>query len=261
MENKDRDIEELYARLDDLKERADRGDVGISAFLTPRELHYAESYLSRNKAKFLSFGGYNGAERKTVYLLPEYMDSVESPDEMTEYGYDANISVIEAKGSGFEKLSHRSFMGSLLGLGLERSVIGDIIMTDEYTALVFCDSSIADFLLLSWQKAGRDKIKLLRVSLPKDFAPSRKYAQMTDTVASPRLDCVVGALCSLSREKARAAVESVLIELDYECEERADREVKAPCLISVRGYGKFRLLSVEDKTKKGRYRLVGEKFL
>jgi RNA-binding protein YlmH len=259
MEN--RETEELYARLDDLKERADRGDVGISAFLTPRELHYAESYLGRKKIDFLSFGGYDDAERKMVYILPEYMEGVDNTDALTEYGYSTNISVLEAKGSGFEKLSHRTFMGSLLGLGLERSVIGDIVMTDEHTALVFCDSSIAEFLLASWQKAGRDKIKLSKVCLPKGFAPSRKYAPINDTVASPRLDCVVGALCSLSREKARVAVESGTVELDYECEERADREVRTPCLISVRGYGKFKVLSLEDKTKKGRYRLVGEKFL
>ena len=259
MENKD--IEELYARLDDLKERADRGDVGISAFLTPRELHYAERYLLHKKTSFICYGGYDGAERKKAYILPEYMEAVEDACTMAEYGYSANISVVEAKGSGFKRLSHRAFMGSLLGLGIERGVIGDIIMTDERTALVFCDSSIAEFLLSHWQKAGRDKIKLSLAVLPSGFSVERKYAPISDTVASARLDCVVGALCSLSREKARSAVEGGLVELDYENEERADREVKTPCLISVRGYGKFRVLSLEDKTKKGRYRLVGEKFL
>ena len=52
-----------------------------------------------------------------------------------------------------------------------------------------------------------------------------------------------------------------LAELDYETEERPDRTVNAPCTVSVRGQGKFRVLSVNDKTRKGRYRLVAEKFL
>jgi RNA-binding protein YlmH len=84
---------------------------------------------------------------------------------------------------------------------------------------------------------------------------------ISDTVASPRLDCIVGALCSLSREKARATVESGLVELDFEREERPDRTVSAPCIISVRGYGRFRINSVSDMTKKGRYRLNAEKFV
>lgn len=261
MEKRDKDIEELYARLDDLKGRADRGDVGISAFLTPRELHYAERYLSLGKIPFFSFGGYREAERRRVYVLPDYMEGVLDAESLCEYGHSTDIATLEVKGSGFEKLSHRSFMGSLLGLGIERSVIGDIVMTEDAGAIVFCDGAISEFLLSHWQKAGRDKIKLSRVEISHDFAPKRMYAPIGDTVASPRLDCVVGALCSLSREKARAAVESGLVDLDYECEERADKEIKAPCLISVRGYGKYRVLSLEDRTKKGRYRLVGEKFL
>ena len=54
---------------------------------------------------------------------------------------------------------------------------------------------------------------------------------------------------------------SGFVEVDFETEERPDRTVSAPCTVSVRGYGRFRLLSVEDKTKKGRYRLVAEKYL
>jgi RNA-binding protein YlmH len=80
-------------------------------------------------------------------------------------------------------------------------------------------------------------------------------------VASSRLDCVVAAVCSLSRERARAVVESGLVELDFECEERADRAINPPCVISVRGFGRFKINSVSDKTKKGRYRLLAQKYL
>jgi RNA-binding protein YlmH len=89
-----RDIKEfdgLYARLEDLKKRAVRGEMGISAFLSPRELHYAEVYLRRSGACFLSFGGYESAERKRIYVLPEYMESVEKAEEILEYGCETAI--------------------------------------------------------------------------------------------------------------------------------------------------------------------------
>jgi RNA-binding protein YlmH len=259
-----RDIKEfdgLYARLEDLKKRAVRGEMGISAFLSPRELHYAESYLRRTGSCFVSLGGYNGAERKRVYILPEYMEGVESADELSEYGSETDIVAIEIKGSGFVSLSHRDFMGALLCLGVERGVIGDIITLDGGSAVAFCDKKIADFIVAELRDVGRDKVRCRLMNVDKDFCPKRSFAAISDTVASARLDCVVAALCKLSREKARECVLSGLAELDYEYCERPDREVTAPCVLSVRGYGKFRVCSLGELTKKGRMRLVAEKFL
>lgn len=254
-----REFEELYARLEDMKKRAVRGEVGISAFLSPRELHYAAARLRACGAAFFEYGGYGEAERKRIYLLPEYMEQSCDADSLREYGESDGIAVISAKGSGFCRISHRDFMGSLLGLGIERSVIGDIVALDDASAMVFCDEKIADFLISAWDQAGRDKIKCQRAELSEGFAPKRNYTQINDTVASPRLDCVVAALCNLSREKARECVLAGACELNYECEERPDREVPEGALISVRGQGKFKIFSIGTRTKKGRLRLSAGK--
>ena len=259
-----RDIKEfdgLYARLEDLKKRAVRGEMGISAFLSPRELHYAESYLRRSGVCFISFGGCNSVERKRLYILPEYMESVKEAEELLEYGSDTAIVALEIKGSGYVSLSHRDFMGALLCLGIERGVLGDIITLGGGSAVAFCDARIADFIIKELCEVGRDKVKCRLLSIDKDFCPARSVVAISDTVASARLDCVVAALCKLSREKARLTVLSGEAELDYEYCERPDREVTAPCVLSVRGYGKFRVCSLSELTKKGRIRLVAEKFL
>ena len=257
----EREFDGLYARLEDMKKRAIRGELGISAFLSPRELHYSESYLRRSGSCFISFGGYEGAERKRVYILPEYMESVSSADELAEYGNETAIVALEIKGSGFVSLSHRDFMGALLRLGVERDVVGDIITLGGGSAVAFCDLRIADFITTELRDVGRDKVKCRIASIDKDFCPKRSFAAISDTVASARLDCVVAALCNLSREKARECVLSGLAELDYEYCERPDREVTAPCILSVRGYGKFKVCSLGELTKKGRIRLFAEKFL
>lgn len=253
-------FDSLFARLDDLKECAVRGNVGISAFFSPREEIAAREYLTRGRVNFISYGGYGDAERKKIYILPDFIEDA-SVEALLEFGFSCEIDCVQIKGSGFEALSHRAVMGSLLGLGIERDVVGDIVMLDESRAVFFCDSRLTEFFCVSLERVGRDKVKVRKIELDENILPEKRVQKINDTVASARLDCVVAAICSISRERAKERIVSSLVELNYECEERADREVSVPAIISVRGEGKFRVLSLNDKTKKGRYRLVAEKFL
>jgi RNA-binding protein YlmH len=152
-------------------------------------------------------------------------------------------------------------LGSLLGLGVERDVLGDIIMTDERSAVVICDAKMVSFFESGLSRVGRDTVKIKRISLDGLVLPERKTAPISDTVASPRLDCVVAALCSISRERAKERILASAVELNYVIEERPDREVVAPTVLSIRGVGKFKVLSVCERTKKGRLRLLAEKYL
>ena len=253
-------FDSLFARLDDLKERAVRGNVGISAFFSPREEIAAREYLTRGKVNFISYGGYSDAERKKIYVLPDFIEEG-SIEALIEFGFSCEMDCVEIRGSGFETLSHRAVMGSLLGLGIERDVVGDIVMLNENRAIFFCDSRLTPFFCESLERVGRDKVRVRKIELDESILPERKVQRINDTVASARLDCVVAAICSLSRERAKEKIASSLVELNYECEERVDREVSVPAIISVRGVGRFRIISLNDKTKKGRYRLVAEKFL
>ncbi len=257
------ELDGLFARLDDLCAMAEKGEMSASSFLSPRELHYAVSYLDRRGARYLVFGGYPDAERAKIHLLPDYMEGVCHGSELAEYGYGDTVVAVEIKGSGYRRLSHRDYLGSLLGLGVQRDVLGDILVSGEMgeRAVIFCDATIREFFLSHLERIANDKVKADCVDLDKIELPQRSFAAISDTVASARLDCVIAALCSVSRERAKELVTAGLAELDFECEERPDRGVCAPCTVSVRGYGKFRVLSVTDKTRKGRYRLLAEKYL
>lgn len=258
----------LYARLDDLCGRSLNGELGVSDFLSPADLHFASAYLGRRGASFCSYGGYPDAERRKIYILPDYMSGGMEADAdierfLEEFGFSANITALRVTGSGYRKLSHRDFLGSVLGLGIERAVVGDILITDDggREAVILCDGSIADFILSELTSVANDKVKTKKSEKGEWEAPERKMQPIHDTVVSGRLDAVVAALCNLSRDKARTAVESGLVEIDFESEERPDRTVNTPAVISVRGVGKFRVLSLCDKTKKGRYRLEAEKYV
>lgn len=264
------ELKALVARLEDLIALKSRGELGVSQFLTPKELHIAEEYLKRAGTAYAIFGGYPSAERARVYLLPDYMEELSASggtddfeEKLSEYGYSTDITLLKINASGYRRLTHRDFLGSVLGLGVERSVMGDIVLLDaEGKEAVFaCDSTISDFFLGELAFVANDKVKVTVADGRSISFPERRTEPVHDTVATPRLDAVVAALCGLSRERARGAVEAGLVELDFEREERADKTVNAPSLISVRGYGRYKILSLSDKTRKGRYRLEAEKYV
>ena len=253
----------LCARLDDLFEGADRGEPRVSDFLSPAELYFALKHIGAIGKSVMCFGGYEGAERQRIYALPEYLEDIQQISELEDYGFSSDIVALELITDGYRALSHRDYLGSLLGLGIERAVIGDVLVFGDRgeSAIVFADKTISVYIKEQLERISSEKVRVRAIALCDVQVPERRFADISDTVASPRLDCIVAAVCSLSRERAREAVEDGLVELDFECEERADRAVNAPCMLSVRGYGRYKINSVNDKTKKGRYRLLAQKYL
>ncbi len=261
----DEELRSLFARLEDLSRRAAQGECVHTPFLSPGEQHHAADYLRARGVEHRFFGGYAEAERQKLYLLPDYMQDVGEQDAqalLAAYGQSTEIAVLHLQGSGYRALGHRDFLGALLHLGLERNVLGDIaVFEEEPGALLFCEEKISAFLMSELSRAGSDRLTVRRVTHESFSVPPRRYERMQDTVASPRLDAVAAALCRLSREKGGALVRAGQVELNYEREERGDRTVCDGSILSIRGYGKFRILSVTEQTKKGRFRLLADRFL
>ena len=287
MEQRDKQV--LYDRAEDMLRRTARGEVTRSRFLSPAEAHALSAYLLRggHTKDCFFYGGYPEAERTRLFLLPGYLTdflgadterdfSFEEPeeDEHTAEGYPVglidsytdgavteSITALYVKGSGYRDLSHRDYLGSILSLGVERDVLGDIVPDSGFSAVVICDGKIAPFLRENLKRVANDAVKVTPFVIPKGFAGNRKTLPVVDTVASERLDCVVAALTNSSREAAQTLIRSGLCEVDFETEEKPDRLLAAPCQISVRGYGRFRLCAFDGETKKGRLRMKAEKFV
>lgn len=258
----------LLSHVRDLCVRAEKGSFGCTAFLTPGQRRDVTEFLQRegqyDRACF--HGGFAEAERCCLLLFPDYAVEMcgeeRSPAMLLSLcGEEDPVAVLHIKGSGFCRLTHRDYLGSLLSLGLEREVLGDIELPDEHSAYLFCRASMASYIAESLERVGGDKVTVRRVRIGEDFASQRKVQRISDTVASARLDCVVASLANLSRESAQQVIRDGRVELDYRSEERVDRTLTPPAVISVRGVGKFRVLSVGLQTKKGRYRLSAEKYI
>lgn len=258
----------LLKRICDFANASNKGELSVSAFLSPAESALAKRYLFEQKLnqRYILYGGYSEAERRVLFVLPSYTADFDGsaeeklqtffPDE-----YKSAVHALKIQGSGYRALSHRDYLGSLLSLGLERDVLGDVVVTDEYSAVVFCSEKISEFIKMSLEKVASDAVKVTDFCVGEDFSPQKKTEPVNGTVASARLDCVVSALTGLSREKAQEIIKKELCQLNYITETRCDAQIETPCILSVRGYGKYSVLELDGLTKRGRIRMSAQKYI
>ncbi len=268
----------LISRATELSERSENSAVALS-FLTPREQRLVFSAMERagNADRVFFWGGFFGAERRKAIFLPSWLElercrfplySREREEHfavgLREMGMDFILSdytaAVKLSGSGYENLSHRDFLGALMGLGIKRSVLGDICVFD-HGAVVICEDKTCDFILGELKNAGRDSIKCERIAVGEGFSPERKFKEIATTVASLRLDGVVRALCNISRDDAVGLVEQGSCEVNYFVEKEPDRQVCENDIITVRGYGKYIIDRGGDVTRRGRLRLIARKYV
>ena len=251
------EIQLLQARFDDLVERSEKIGCACTRFLSPKELFYLQNHIKLQHPGINYFvdGGYPDAERKLIFVMSDYYD--ESYIDREDY-----YKLICIEGSGYHANSHKDFLGSLLGLGLQREMIGDICIEGN-SAYVFVLPSVCDFLLTKpspLTTVGRDKVKLSLADLSAAQNFKRSFEHISASVASLRLDAVVCAITPLSREKSTAAIDIGLVTLNYEIPKRSIAQVKDGDVISVRGHGKFVIKLTDGITKKGKIKINALKY-
>ncbi len=223
-----------------------------TAFLSPQEQMAARRLLQTMgvMSGYVVFGGYDGAERCQLHFLPDWAWEPETD----------SIRAVRCTWYRGETPNHRDFLGSLMGLGLTRETIGDILVS-ENSADVLVSSGIADFLLTNWTAAGRIHLQTKEISLSQVHIPQSKTKTIRDTVPSLRLDNVVASGFSISRGKAAEAISGGRVQLNWTSCLKADHPVAQGDTISLRGLGKCVLESIGNETKKGRIFVTVKRFL
>lgn len=244
--------EELLKRAEDLASRAEKtGSVTHTAFLTPAEQYLLRSFRPRADCSVVFSGGVAGTERQCAFFLPDWMDEA-------EFDPSETIRCIRLT-AHFGAPGHRDYLGALLGMGVGREWIGDILIQDS-VAHVFCLQSV-EAHLLGIEKVGRCGVKTAAVALADVPVPERKVKELSFTVQSPRLDAVLSGLFHLSRTQAAERIRAGDASLNYaECL-RPDAEIRPGDIVSLRGYGKAAVKDLGGQSRKGRTYLIGEVYL
>ncbi len=215
-----------------------------SGFLSPRELEMARLLFGQPEGLH-RFGGYPEAERQMLCYLPEYLE--------TEALWSADSPVVCLRAVFYEgdTLTHRDFLGALLGAGIARETLGDICV-GKGSCDFFVTRQVAPYLLQNFDSAGRTRFRLCQVPLTQASIPEPKVQELRDTLASLRLDAVISAGFRIGRGLAAEYVSAGKAAINGLPCEKADKAVVEGDKVSVRGLGKLKLAAVNGQTKKGR---------
>lgn len=190
------------------------------------------------------FGGLDECGRKMLGIAPDYMEAED---------LDFPISVLEVRFHKDYQLSHRDFLGSLMALQIKREKVGDILVS-EGLAVIFVQEDLKDFVIQNIEKIGRVGVALREVT-ESPIRPVQEFKEISGTVASLRIDCILALITRLSRTKAAELISSGRVMVQYAEVDSANLIVKPGDVVSVRGYGKFILLDEIHETKKGRFHI------
>lgn len=201
------------------------------------------------------FGGYDDAERRIAIFLPEYL----TEEDMK--GEDSPLAVLQVSvPRGSKPLTHRDYLGSLLGLGIKREITGDILVHENGAHIVIL-KEMGDFLLSSYAQAGRASLSTSLAPLSVLESVEVKTEEIRDSVASVRLDAVASTAFKLSRGKAQEAIHAGLVAVNgLQCL-KPDFVPKEGDRISLRGKGKAILSEIGGTSRKGRLYIVIKRFL
>ncbi len=242
------ELQILKNRFKELYDRSrNRGIYFYSEFLN---LYEQTVLFNEVKYGFTLYGGFEDAERKLACFGDE-----------NEFGYApappialVKVSPLSQKFS--DDLTHRDFLGSLIGLGIKREALGDIVITGN-TAYVFCLESICRYITDNLIKVRRTSVKCEIVgNLPENALPKPKEKLLI--VSSMRLDTGISAVYDISRSKSAALVESEKVFINSKLTDSLSKNIEIGDTVSVRGYGRFRYKDIAGGTKKGRTRIICE---
>lgn len=192
----------------------------------------------------LFWGGYEEAERGVYLFYPDYMEEEDARAA-------APLALLRAHKRKGDVLTHRDYLGALMGLQVDRSVIGDILVHEDGADILVLEE-MAEFILLHFAKAGRKQLSLTREALGDLCVPAAEEKEGSGSVASPRLDSVAALVFGLPRKTVQERIEKGMVYLNNMPCLKPERQVREGDRLTVRGSGRARITAFGGISRKGR---------
>ncbi|MET1247962.1 YlmH/Sll1252 family protein [Sporolactobacillus sp. STCC-11] len=219
----------------------------LTDFLDPRQQIILKSLIGNSEEIRLSFsGGYAQAERARALLLPPYVEADEDPFQ---------LAYLEVRyPSKFGSIAHPQLLGSLVGSGVSRSKIGDLLI-GEGRAQFICVKELEPYFMLNLSSVGRMSVSCEPVDQQALIHSDDEWQESDGTISSMRLDTVLSEIYHLPRTKASEAISRGLVKVNWELVEKRDYEIHEGDCLSLRGYGRSKIISNGGLTKKNKIRI------
>ncbi len=223
------------------------------------EIVHLEKELASSVRTFY-FGGYENAERTAAVFIPSFYETgVGLSEFFNTYKDDNPVALLRLKKDRFSSLSHRDYLGSLMGLGIKRDVLGDILPLED-GCYIFCLKSIAEYICKNLTKVGRGAVECY---ISEDFDLSEykdNFDEIFLSIASLRLDNIVSGAFNLSRSDAFEAINKGIVYVNSVKVYKPDLQVSEKDKVVLRGKGKVVLDKIAGLSKKGRTHIIIKRY-
>ncbi|ARK22649.1 RNA-binding protein [Sporosarcina sp. P26b] len=231
-----------------VKEVEDTYAPKLTEFLDPRQRFITESIVRNSDLTLTADGGFLDAERQRVLIYPDYY--MPTKDDFQISIYQVNYP------QKFVTMKHSQLLGSLMSIGIERSRFGDIQLTEEAVQFAVAQE-VSEYIHVNFTQVGKVKVSVEPVLNAEDFIDIKEeWTEDLYIISSLRLDTVVAALTNSSRAKASSLIKGEKVKVNWAMIDQQAFEIEEYDVLSIRGYGRFRIMSIEGRTKKDKIRVM-----
>ena len=219
----------------------------LTAFVNPHQEQILRVLAGTYELGCVSSGEYIQTEFVRVLLYPDYFSPTLSDFEMAllEIHYP----------SRFEKLTHSKILGTIINqLGIDRKLFGDILV-DEKRAQIFVNRDFIPLFQDGIRKIGRLPVSLEERPFTDRILSKIDYREREILVSSFRLDALLSSALKLSRNQTSQLIEKKSVQVNYHVVEKSDYQVAVGDLISVRKFGRLKIVKDNGQTKKDKIKL------
>mgnify|MGYP000879464715 CR=1 FL=1 len=199
------------------------------------------------------FGGYEEAERKMIGFSPFYLEL-----ENTDFPIQG-LKIVN-RSSNHHSLTHRDYLGALMQTGIEREKMGDILVTEDRAALLV-DEKVATYIQMNLSKIGRATVEIYPLTVENLEPPIPEIKEIHTSVASLRVDAVLSSGFPISRGKAVDYIKAQKVFKNWVLVDSPSEPVEANDIITLRGFGRIKLVYIGNKTRKNRMSVIIHRYI
>ena len=236
-------------------------------FCDPYERSLCTSLLTAKNGFNIAYsGGYDNAERVIGIIGFEGFKKDFTPDNIVRQ----NLTCLKVVTSSDRLLSHRDYLGSLMGIGIERYKFGDIIVKDtsestrirntEQSAFIVSKTDVADFVKANFDKVSNARAIVSETTFEELYTNIPKPVIKKIIVSSMRLDCIISSAYNCSRSEAQEYIKAKRVFVNWRLCGESDKKIYSGDMINLRGKGRLHINEPAGMTKKDRIVIEAEIF-
>lgn len=234
--------------LDKIEQAIRNHDVVYTDFLDPYQRKLTYSFLNRFiDVLHYEEGGLECAERKSIIIFPSYLNITDVENPIKFLTISCN--------SKFKELSHRDYLGAILSLGIKREKLGDINVHKTFAQLI-AHKDLVDFIKYNLKAINTTSVEVKEIALGELIPGKEEYRDIHATTASLRLDAIISTSYNISRAKSAGYIQQGKVKVNWEPIMSSSYLLNTGDIISIKGYGRVKLLDDLGTSKKGRNKVI-----